>query len=293
MRLILLLQSSIQSSADGSGTAVKAIIDVSWFDLSLALGLVLIAVGISSWQRLGLARDFIIGAIRTVVQLLLVGYVLVYIFAVGRWYITVAALLLMTVVATFAAVGRQKRSPRGLTGKKKAGRGLHWITGVAMLLGSGFTLVYISTLVVRVHPWYDPRYMIPIFGMIVGSAMNGASIALERLAAEMEARKAEIEAYLALGATYQQATSQVVRQALRAALIPTVNALMVVGIVTLPGMMTGQILAGSSPLTAVRYQIVVVFMQTAAVSIATVVLTLWYRRTFFTGALQLKPLTSA
>ena len=288
MQLPLLLQSSIQSSADGSGAAVKAIIDVSWFDLSLALGLILIAVGISSWQRLGLARDFIVGAIRTIVQLLLVGYVLVYIFALSRWYITVAALLLMTVVATFAAVGRQK-----VTSRKKVGGGLHRITGVAMLLGSGFTLVYISTLVVRVHPWYDPRYMIPIFGMIVGSAMNGASIALERLAAEMEARKAEIEAYLALGATYQQATRQVVRQALRAALIPTVNALMVVGIVTLPGMMTGQILAGSSPLTAVRYQIVVVFMQTAAVAITTVVLTLWYRRTFFTGALQLRPLGSA
>ena len=288
MRLLLLLQSSIQSSADGSGAGVKAIIDVSWFDLSLALGLILIAVGISSWQRLGLARDFIIGAIRTIVQLLLVGYVLVYIFALGRWYITIAALLLMTVVATFAAVGRQK-----VTRKKRVGRGLHWITGVAMLLGSGFTLVYISSLVVRVHPWYDPRYMVPIFGMIVGSAMNGASIALERLAAEMEARKAEIEAYLALGATYQQATRQVVRQALRAALIPTVNALMVVGIVTLPGMMTGQILAGSSPLTAVRYQIVVVFMQTAAVAITTVVLTLWYRRTFFTGALQLRPLAPA
>ena len=118
MRLLLLLQSSIQSSADGSGAAVKAIIDVSWFDLSLALGLILIAVGISSWQRLGLARDFIIGAIRTIVQLLLVGYVLVYIFAFGRWYITVAALLLMTVVATFAAVGRQK-----VTRKKRVGGG--------------------------------------------------------------------------------------------------------------------------------------------------------------------------
>src|SRR6266850_4505659 len=283
MRLLLLLQSSIQSSADGSGAAVKAIIDVSWFDLSLALGLILIAVGISSWQRLGLARDFMIGAIRTIVQLLLVGYVLVYIFALSRWYITVAALLVMTVVATFAAVGRQKVSR-----KKKVGGGLHRITGVAMLLGSGFTLVYISTLVVRVHPWYDPRYMIPIFGMIVGSAMNGASIALERLAAEMEARRAEIEAYLALGANYQQAAQQPVRQALRASLIPTVNGLMVVGIVTLPGMMTGQILAGSSPLTAIRYQIVVAFMQAGAVAITTAIVTLWYRRTFFTPALQLK-----
>jgi len=261
------------------GTVARSILDVSWLDLSLAFGLILIAVGLSRWQRLGLAKDFIIGAIRTFVQLVLVGYVLVYIFAVGRWYITVVALLLMLIVATNAAVGRQK---------KEANRELRWITGAAMLLGSGFTLCYISTLVVRVHPWYDPRYMIPIFGMIVGSAMNGAAIAAERLAGEMEARRAEIEAYLALGASYQQASQQPVQRALRASLIPTVNGLMVVGIVTLPGMMTGQILAGSSPLTAVRYQIVVVFMQAAAVAITTAVVTLWYRRTFFTSALQLK-----
>lgn len=268
-----------------SETAGRAIIDVSWFDLSLALGLILIAVSLSRWQRLGLAKDFIIGGIRTVVQLLLVGYVLIYVFAFGRWYVTLAALLLMLTVATFAAVGRQKKR----AARSSSIDSLHLITGTAMLLGSGLTLIYISALVVRVHPWYDPRYLIPIFGMIVGSAMNGASIALERLAGEMDSSRAEIEAYLALGASYQQASRQPLRQALRASLIPTVNGLMVVGLVTLPGMMTGQILAGSSPLTAVRYQIVVVFMQAAAVAITTAVVALWYRRTFFTSALQLKP----
>ncbi len=257
----------------------SSITDVSWFDLSLSLGLILIAVGISRWQNLGLVKDFIIGAIRTVVQLVLVGYVLVYIFAVDRWYLTFAALLLMLVVATIAAARR----------KKKTSRELQWITGSAMLIGSGLTLLYVTTLVIRVHPWHDPRYLIPIFGMIVGSAMNGASLAIERLSSEMESRAGEIEAYLALGASYRKASEQPLRQALRASLIPTVNGLMVVGIVTLPGMMTGQILAGSSPLTAVRYQIVVVFMQAAAVAVTTSIITLWYRKTFFTAALQLKP----
>ena len=257
----------------------SSITDVSWFDLALSIGLILIAVGISRWQNLGLVKDFIIGAIRTVVQLVLVGYVLVYIFAVDRWYVTFAALLLMLTVATIAAARR----------KKKASRELQWITGSAMLIGSGLTLLYVTTLVVRVHPWHDPRYLIPIFGMIVGSAMNGASLAIERLSSEMESRAGEIEAYLALGASYQKASEQPLRQALRASLIPTVNGLMVVGIVTLPGMMTGQILAGSSPLTAVRYQIVVVFMQAAAVAITTSIITLWYRKMFFTSSLQLKP----
>ena len=269
----------VQSSA----TASRSIIDVSWFDLAWTFGLILIAVYIARWQGLGLAQRLVIGAARTVVQLVLVGYVLVYIFALDRWYLVVAALLVMLLVATKAAVNRQHGAHRKLL----------MITGVAMLVASGFTLLYISTLVVHVAPWYNPQYLIPLFGMIVGSTMNAATIAAERLASEVTAHKAEIEAYLALGATYQQASQQPVRQALRASLIPTVNGLMVVGIVTLPGMMTGQILAGSSPLIAIRYQIVVVFMQAAAVAITTAMVTLWYRRTFFTPALQLKLQTNA
>ena len=268
---------------ESAAMASRSIIDVSWFDLAWAGGLMLIAVGISHWQKLGLAQRLVIGAIRTVVQLMLVGYVLVYIFALDRWYLVGVALLCMLLVATKAAVNRQFRASRTLL----------MITGVAMLLASGLTLLYISTLVVRVTPWYNPQYLIPLFGMIIGSAMNAAAIAAERLASEMAARTAEIEAYLALGATAQQASQQPVRQALRAALMPTVNGLMVVGIVTLPGMMTGQILAGASPLIAIRYQIVVAFMQAAAVAITTAIVTLWYRRTFFTAALQLKVPTNA
>jgi len=256
----------------------RAVLEVSWPDLALAFGLILIAVGISRWQNLGLAKDFVVGALRTVLQLVLVGYALVYVFALDRWYLVVAALILMLLAATRAAVNRRSRNSRKLL----------MITGAGLLLASGFTLLYITALVVRVHPWYDPRYLIPLFGMIVGSAMNAAAIAAERLQGEMRARRAEIEAYLALGADYRQASAEAVRQALRASFIPTVNGLMVVGIVTLPGMMTGQILAGSSPLIAVRYQIVVVFMQAAAVAMTSAVITLWYRRTFFTDALQLK-----
>ena len=258
--------------------ASRSIVDVSWFELGLAFGLILIAVGIARWQGVGLAQRLVIGAVRAVGQLVFVGYVLVYIFALDRWYLVVATLLIMLMVATQAAVNRQPGSRRTLV----------MITGVAMLVASGFTLLYISTLVVRVAPWYNPQYMIPLFGMIVGSAMNAAAIAAERLHSEVMARRAEIEAYLALGAHYHHASQHAVRQAMRASLIPTVNGLMVVGIVTLPGMMTGQILAGASPLIAIRYQIVVVFMQAAAVAMTTAIVTLWYRRTFFTPALQLR-----
>jgi putative ABC transport system permease protein len=259
-------------------TASRAIVDVSWFDLGVAFGLILIAVGIARWHGVGLAQRLVVGAVRAVAQLVLVGYVLVSLFALDRWYLVVVALLLMLLVATQAAVTRQPGARRRLV----------MITGVALLVASGVTLLYISTLVVRVAPWYNPQYMIPLFGMIVGSAMNAAALAAERLHREITARRAEIEAYLALGAHYDYASHHAVRQAMRAALIPTVNGLMVVGVVTLPGMMTGQILAGASPLIAIRYQIVVVFMQAAAVAMTTAIVTLWYRRTFFTPALQLK-----
>lgn len=256
----------------------RPIVSLSWLDIALALGLVLIAIGVSQWQGLGLGKDFAVGAVRTILQLILVGYVLLYIFALDRWYLVIGALLFMLAVATHAAVGRQRASRRVLLA----------ITSAAMLLGSGLTLIYVGALVVRMQPWYNPRYLIPLFGMIVGNAMNAAALAAERLRSEFESRRSEVEAYLALGAPVERASREPVRQALHASLIPTVNGLMVVGLVSLPGMMTGQIIAGASPLTAVRYQVVVMFMLAGSVTITAALVTLWYRRTFFTEAEQLK-----
>ncbi|MBW3630603.1 MAG: iron export ABC transporter permease subunit FetB [Gemmatimonadetes bacterium] len=257
----------------------RPIVDVSSLDLTLAVGLILIAIGVSRWQKLGLEKDFVVGAVRTVFQLALVGYVLVYIFALDRWYLVIAALLSMLVVATHTAVYRHEESRRALLG----------ITAAAMLLGSGLSLLYVGAVVVRMEPWYNPRYLIPLFGMIVGNAMNAAALAAERLRSEMESRRAEVEAYLALGASPERASREPVRRSLLASLIPTVNGLMVVGLVSIPGMMTGQIIAGASPLTAFRYQIVVMFMLASSVAITATVVTLWYCRIFFTRAEQLRP----
>ncbi|MGH9309617.1 MAG: ABC transporter permease [Vicinamibacterales bacterium] len=150
------------------------------------------------------------------------------------------------------------------------------------------TLAYVTYVVLEVRPWYEPQYLIPLFGMIVGNAMNGAALAVERLASEIEAQRGTVEAYLALGAAPARAAAEPTRRALVAALIPSVNGLMVVGLVQLPGMMTGQILAGQSPLLAVRYQVLVAFMLTGATAMTAVIVALWYRRTFFTAAAQLR-----
>jgi putative ABC transport system permease protein len=257
--------------------ASEPVLALSWLDLVLASALVLVAMAISAWQRLGLARGFAVGAVRAVVQLVAVGYVLAFLISSRRWYLVLGALLVMLIAATVTATDRQRNGRRRL----------FVISGTAMFVGAGITLAYVDAVVLRLRPWYDPQYLIPLFGMIIGNSMNGAALAAERLNGEMELRRGEVEAYLALGASPARASAEPVRRALVAAMLPTLNMLMVVGLVSLPGMMTGQVIAGSSPLTAVRYQIVVVFMLAGATAVTSAIVALWYRRTFFTAAEQL------
>jgi energy-coupling factor transporter ATP-binding protein EcfA2 len=132
-----------------------------------------------------------------------------------------------------------------------------------------------------VKPWYAPQYAIPLLGKILGNTLNGISLGLDRLGSELAARRAEVEALLALGATRWEAARQPIQQAVRTGLIPIINSIMVVGIVSLPGMVTGQILAGASPLEAVKYQIVIVFLFASGTALGTVsVVLLSYRRLF-------------
>jgi putative ABC transport system permease protein len=279
MVVALLQAHNVVTGAAGASTG--ATLDVTWPDLALAAMLVLVAAGISRWQRLGLERGFVVGGVRAFVQLVAVGYLLVYLFDTRRWWMVMLALLVMLVAATATAT---RRRGRPIAGER---RRLWEISGTAMLFSSGLTLAYVTWIVLGVHPWYEPRYLIPLFGMIVGNAMNGAALAVERLASEMEAQRGTVEAYLALGATPARASAEPARRAMTAALIPAVNGLMIVGLVQLPGMMTGQILAGQSPLLAVRYQVLVAFMLAAATAMTSVIVVLWYRRMFFTPAAQL------
>ncbi len=260
-------------------------LDVPWPALALAAALVLVAVAIARWERLGLARRFAVGAVRATVQLVAVGYVLTGLFATDQWWLVVIALAAMLAAATYTASSRPKLGGEAAGGGRRGA--LVQASGLALLLGAGLTLAYVDAVVLRVRPWYDARYLIPLFGMILGNAMNGAALAAERLASELQLRRGEVEAWLALGASPAQATAEASRQAMTAALLPAANALAVVGIVQLPGMMTGQILAGQSPLLAVRYQLVVVFMLAGATAATASVVVRRYRAAFFTSAEQL------
>src|SRR3989475_13098416 len=150
-------------------------------------------------------------------------------------------------VATHAAVSRL---PKPIPGAYR-------IAAISLFVSTGVTLAYVIGVVVQVRPWYEPQYIIPIAGMILGSSMTSAALAGGRLQGELRGRPADVETRLALGFSGREAVQPLVRSALRAAMIPVVNGMMTVGLVQLPGMMTGQILARSPPLLALRYQIVV------------------------------------
>src|SRR2546428_419580 len=186
------------------------------------------------------------------------GLTLAAVFPAARWSWVGLTPVVMTAVATHAAVSRLPKPIPGGYG----------IAAVALFVSTGVTLAYVIGAVVQVRPWYEPQYIIPIAGMILGSSMTSAALGGDRLQGELRVRAAEVETRLALGFSGREAMQPLVRSALRAAMIPVVNGMMTVGLVQLPGMMTGQILAGSSPLLAIRYQIVVVFMQAAATALA-------------------------
>jgi putative ABC transport system permease protein len=254
------------------------VVDLSAWQLALALVLVAAVVVVSVRQSLGLQRDLVIGSLRAIVQLYAVGLILAAVFAAARWYWVLLILAVMTAVATQAAVSRLgKPLPRA-----------PWIAGIALSVSTAATLAYVIAIVVQVRPWYEPQYIIPIAGMILGSSMTSAALAGDRLQSDLRVRADEVEARLALGFSGHDAVQPIVRASLRAAMIPTVNGMMTVGLVQLPGMMTGQILAGSSPLLAIRYQMVVVFMQAAATALGSLLFVRLAASRYLTPAHQLR-----
>ncbi len=254
------------------------VLDLSFWQLSLALLLVFVVVAISLRQRLGLERDLLIGAVRTMVQLYLVGLILAAVFSAARWYWVLLILVVMAAIATHAAVSRLAKPIPGV----------YWIAATALTISTAATLAWVIGVVVQPRPWWEPQYVIPIAGMILGNSMTSAALAGDRLQSDLFARRDEVEARLALGFSGPEAVQPLVRASLRAAMIPTVNGMMTVGVVQLPGMMTGQILAGASPLTAIRYQIVVVFMLAVATAVGSLLFVRLAVGRYLTPAHQLR-----
>ncbi|MGA7779781.1 MAG: iron export ABC transporter permease subunit FetB [Paraburkholderia sp.] len=245
--------------------------NLSLWDVAIAALLIVVNGALSVALKLDLERKLAWAAVRTVVQLLAIGYVLGWVFHYDRWFVVLPLMVLMTLIAGFAGANRGTRSYSGQRADSV----------VSIWVSSWLVAAVGLFVVIRIHPWYEPQYAIPILGMILGNTLTGVSLGIERMTEELTARRDRVDMALALGATRWEAAQQPARQAVRAGMIPTLNQMAVVGIVSLPGMMTGQVLAGQSPLQAVRYQIVIMFLIAASSALGTggaVLLT--YRRLF-------------
>ena len=256
----------------------QQVVPMSMLQLAGAYGLILLAVGFARVWQIGQEKQLLWASIRMVLQLLAVGYLLNLIFTVHSPLPVLLMLLAMTGFSLQVAGSRiKKRIPH-----------FYRVMGSSIIIGCGGITCYFCLLVVGYSPWYDPRYLIPLAGMIIGNAMNGASLAAERLSSEMHDRREEIETAICLGANARQAAESAVRAAYTAALIPTMNTMAATGIVALPGMMTGQILSGTEPVVAVRYQIAIMCAITGSVAITSFLILLQGYRHYFTKAHQLK-----
>jgi len=228
------------------------IISLTPLDLSIAAVLVIALSLLSMRMKLGLSRQIIIAGLRTTVQLLLIGLVLKSLFAyMHLGWITFIAIFMLT-VASREVMNRQKRRFAGWWG--------FGVGTISMSVSSFSITVLALTVIINIKPWYEPRYAIPLLGMVLGNTMSGISIGLDRLTQTAYEQRAIIEARLTLGQEWKEAIENIRRESTRSGMIPIINSMTVAGLVSLPGMMTGQILAGNPPMEAVKYQILIMFL---------------------------------
>lgn len=241
--------------------------------LLMSYGLVIGAILISFYNQLKIERELIFSSLRATVQLIVMGFLLAAILDVKEPLYIFLILLFMCAVAATVSGSRGKGIP-----------GSRWIAFAGIFFGSlvTFGLLYAAGVI---QP--EARYAIPLGGMIIGNSMKAASLSLNRLIGEVGNQRARIETLLALGASSKQAALGAVRQSVKAAMIPTVDTMKTVGLVHFPGIMTGFIIAGGSPLTAVKFQLAVMYMIAGATGITCLTVTLLAYRQCFNKDLQL------
>lgn len=245
-------------------------------DIALASSLILLVILISWRLHLKLTATLLTAAIRTVVQLSFIGLILAWIFAREQWYEVLLTLTIMTLIAGSAAKNRVKRSYKGL----------FFDTLIAVSISAVFVTMIAITVILQVQPWYKPQFIIPILGLILGNSLTAISLTSNQLIESFYEQQPRIEMMLSLSARPFEAIHEQMRSAVINGMTPTLNSMLVVGIVSLPGMMTGQILAGADPAQAVRYQIVIMFLICVSSTLGCTISSLLIYRRFFNSKQQ-------
>lgn len=226
----------------------NSVINLSNKQLLLTYIFTIITMILTTFNGINRNKDILIGTVRMTIQLFVAGYILVYIFDSSSFWLSLLMIIVMEVFAIFNVVSSKKG---------KLNKGLIGAISIAQIVGTAFTIIFFLTIVIRPEPIYNPQYLIPLGGMIIGNSMTGINLALNQMESAIENKRVNIEGSLMLGATPRMAMDSIIQDAFNTAITPTLNSLKNMGIISLPGMMTGQILGGVSPLIAIRYQIAI------------------------------------
>jgi putative ABC transport system permease protein len=258
---------------------VTGAVQIGLADVAATLALVAAAVAIAIWERTDLEADIAVAVLRSFLQLTAIGYVIEAIFDSDSILWVALLLAVMVVFGAFTARARAKRVPHAF-----------WPLLCALAVAATATLALVLAL--GVFP-ADARYLVPVGGMVIGNAMTAAAVALNRLGDEVNDASARIEATLALGATAAEAIRPIARRSLRSGMIPLIDSTKTTGLIFFPGTMVGMLLAGASPIDAVRLQLVLLYTLLGAVALSTLLAVLASRRAFFTADHQLRELAPA
>ena len=257
---------------------MNGVIDLQIWQMLAAYIFVVILLFIVRIKGIEREKEILISTIRMTLQLILTGYILVYLFNNIHPVYTIMVIVLMEVFAIYNIFRRTK---------VRLSKALKRIISVSMIFGTLSSIIYFLVVVVTITPWYDPRYFIPIAGMIIGNSMTGISLGVTRLVDGFYTQGHLVESALMLGATPKTATKKIVDNAFDSAVLPTINSMVGMGIVFLPGMMTGQILSGTSPVTAIEYQIAIMLGILGSVALSVITFVQLGYKTFFNDQIQL------
>lgn len=255
------------------------VIELSYFDVALGYIFVLVVLWLLKRRQINRQKELIFASIRMTVQLVLVGFILTWIFENPHPLITLVIILSMVSFAVFTVFRKFKKTlnPR-----------LKKVIAISIPLGTLPVIGFFLWAVIQVDPYYNPQYFIPISGMIIGNSMTGISLGVQTLVNRFTHNKDEVLTLLYFGATPKEASFQIVNDGFDAAIMPTLNSMLGMGIIFLPGMMTGQILSGTLPTTAILYQIMIMLGILGGVSLTTYGFLAFGYRTFFNQQQQLR-----
>ena len=253
-------------------------VDISLGEVAASLALVAVAVAVSFWRRAELEQDLAVAVVRSAVQLTAIGYVIQAIFDSDSLWLVGALLAVMVGFGAFTARSRAKAVPGAL--------------GPLVLALSAAAVITLGLVLALGVFAAEPRYLVPVSGMVVGNSMTAAAVALNRLADEVRGQAPLIEAVLALGGTSRQASAGLVTRSLRSGMIPLIDSTKTTGIVFFPGTMVGMLVAGAEPIDAVRLQLILLWVLLGSVALAALISVSLGYRGFFTAAHQLREPTT-